>query len=232
VVMRIRSAFTLVELLVVISIIALLIALLLPAVQAAREAARKSDCANRFRQTAIAVFNFESARGSLPSVIDPKPPTEVHFENVGVANFGGRNISWRYSILPYLEGSNTHSQLSNLNQNGRQKSVFLWRIQVNKDEDRGLPTKPLVEPAYSCPSAPGYPRFGSLQVAEPGGLGDGQKATPVLFDGISAHDIEESQRVRFFGNGPDRLGKGAWHAPIWKRWDEGRQKESFIHQTL
>lgn len=44
---RIKNvAFTLVELLVVITIIGILIGLLLPAVQAAREAARRVQCGN------------------------------------------------------------------------------------------------------------------------------------------------------------------------------------------
>jgi prepilin-type N-terminal cleavage/methylation domain-containing protein/prepilin-type processing-associated H-X9-DG protein len=63
----VRAGFSLVELLVVIAIIGVLVGLLLPAVQAARESSRRTDCLNRQRQIALAMQNYESARGRLPS---------------------------------------------------------------------------------------------------------------------------------------------------------------------
>ena len=66
--MRPRSvaAFTLVELLVVVSIIGVLVSLLLPAVMAARESARATQCTNNLHQIGIAIEHFKEKQKRSP----------------------------------------------------------------------------------------------------------------------------------------------------------------------
>ena len=61
-----RPAFTLVELLVVITIIGMLMALLMPAISAAREQARRTHCLNNEHQLGVAMLAYESNRKSFP----------------------------------------------------------------------------------------------------------------------------------------------------------------------
>jgi len=83
-----RTAFTLIEVLVVIAIVGVVAALALPAVQAAREAGRRMQCQSNLRQMGLAIAAFESANRRLPPGRDAAQR---------------RQHSWCTGVLPYLE---------------------------------------------------------------------------------------------------------------------------------
>jgi prepilin-type N-terminal cleavage/methylation domain-containing protein/prepilin-type processing-associated H-X9-DG protein len=84
---RMKKAFTLVELLVVITIIGMLMAMLLPGVQAAREAGRRALCIGNERNVAQAFICYNAMYGKIP----------------GGGGGGGWGSTWTRSIAPFLD---------------------------------------------------------------------------------------------------------------------------------
>ena len=86
-----RRAFTLIEVLVVVSIIGVLIGLILPAVQAAREAARRMQCSANLKQIGIALHSYHATSRQFP-------PGSWLVDGLQCSEF-----SPYVALLPYLE---------------------------------------------------------------------------------------------------------------------------------
>lgn len=148
-------AFTLVELLVVITIIGMLIALLLPAVQSAREAARRSQCANNLKQIGLALHayhvsweslphgNIDTTCGYCPGMGDPVQSASTSFSN------------WLIAILPHMEQTALfdsyrfeYASESSENRGVRETSVASYVCP--SDAARRTPAMPATGPAASA----------------------------------------------------------------------------------
>ncbi len=98
---RLRTGFTLVELLVAMAIISVLIALLLPAVQSAREAARRTQCRNHLKQLSLAIHNYLDSHNTFP--------INTSFNSSMSADTPSR--SWLQGILPFIERSDLGNRI-------------------------------------------------------------------------------------------------------------------------
>lgn len=130
-----RRAFTLVELLVVITIIGILIALLLPAVQAAREAARRSQCINNLKQIALGLHGYNDAHGCFPPGGFSYQPYAPNY----------RQASWLVRILPFVEQGTAYGEIQFIDTD--------WTMQSNRINRNWQVTHTLRVPSFRCPSS-------------------------------------------------------------------------------
>jgi prepilin-type N-terminal cleavage/methylation domain-containing protein/prepilin-type processing-associated H-X9-DG protein len=103
---RTRTAFSLIELLIVIAIIGVIIALLLPAVQMVREAAHRTQCGNNLHQIGEAFMAYNMQYNRFPDggagwwLARCKNPQGVPLRAPN------QNWGWAYQILPFMEQQN------------------------------------------------------------------------------------------------------------------------------
>lgn len=127
---NLRTAFTLVELLVVIAVIGILVGLLLPAVQAAREAARRMQCSNNLRQLGLALHNYESTYKVFPMGSD------------------STGFSAQARLLPFMEQTNLHNMID------YRVRPYLGSGPATFPNPAVASIFPMVVPTFLCPSDP------------------------------------------------------------------------------
>ena len=120
-----RSAFTLVELLVVIAVIALLVAILIPVVNGAREHARRTQCMTQQRSLAIAMVTYDRESDGLPGYLNQLGETPLR--------------SWVVSILLLIGENERYATMTRV-----------YPTQADREEAVKQAIVPL--PALLCPS--------------------------------------------------------------------------------
>ena len=138
-----RLAFTLVELLVVITIISLLMALLLPAVMSARVTARRVQCQNNIRNVGLAIISDTEAKGRFPA--------SGIFTTNGIPLY-----SWVVTILPGLERNDIDGG---------------WRHEVAFDDPENAALASIALPVVVCPNDLTAIGHGDLSYVVNGGFG-------------------------------------------------------------
>jgi prepilin-type N-terminal cleavage/methylation domain-containing protein/prepilin-type processing-associated H-X9-DG protein len=114
-----HSAFTLLEMLVVIAIIGILIGLLLPAVQQVRAAAARTQCLNNLKQIALAAASYETEHGTFPPGNNVSPnSTDPNPQYNFPPPYAGPYTGCLAYLLPFIEQEPAYLQLWNFNPPG------------------------------------------------------------------------------------------------------------------
>jgi prepilin-type N-terminal cleavage/methylation domain-containing protein len=130
-------AFTLIELLIVISIIALLVAILLPSLKGARKAARLTVCMSGERQLGIAQNNYANQYKELIGTFNRKPGAGTTW--LGEAGLQAQEIVQRIRGTPIGYTPNRYFHRN------------YWHLPAVSDGAFGSDPNSLISPVVACP---------------------------------------------------------------------------------
>ena len=166
---RQRNAFTLVELLVVMTIIGMLMALLLPAVQSAREAGRRTACTNNLFQLALAAIRSDEQAGFIPG-----------WRNRGPGN-PSLVVSWPVVLLPNMERKDIFNAWGN---SGTPPSPYVSFFVCPSSPPDAL-SKPWLSYAGNCGSGNNANRWDGVMTDT---MATGTQAARISFDDVASGD--------------------------------------------
>ena len=207
-----KSAFTLVELLVVITIIGILIALLLPAVQAAREAARRMQCSNNLKQIGLGCMNHEQAHGHLPTggwgcLWMPDPDGGFGKQQPG---------SWAYNLLPYVEQQSLHDLGTGLS--GTAKKTAVVQIAMTPLSAFICPSR---REAKLYPVVDPYISYNTNPIPVPQAARTDYAANLGGTDAEDAANGRENPITTSYGPPSGTTNSDAWTPPTWLKYRNG-----------
>ena len=136
------SGFSLVELLVVIAVIGIMVALLLPAIQSARESARRASCANRLKQSGLAIIEFETTFDEFPAgrigCDDTGDTMDIAVCSPSLAPEEKSGASGFVEILPQLEQQALYDRINVLEGGLWNRNVDDLGWYSNRDKCKGI----------------------------------------------------------------------------------------------
>ncbi len=174
-----RTAFSLIELIVVIAILSTLVAITLSAVQRVRASAARVECQNKLKQIALAGHQYHNSHASFPPGCRTVKDPQLY-------------MTWLVRLLPYLEQQSLYDQcLAEF----RRQPRFWLPLEGHRDIARPMP-------GFNCPLADrsvGHASYVSLR-EEPYPVG------LTWYQGVSGRNSIDRDGV-LFANGVVRLAE-------------------------
>lgn len=195
-----RRAFTLVELLVVISIIAVLIGLLLPAVNSARESGRRTKCTNNQYQMAMAAIRHNDSNGYVPG-----------WRNALTCTGTTIYPSWSVVILPFVEQNDVYKAVALNPVTLPSTAIELFACPSTPLETNNVPA---LTYSGNCGSASNAFRFDGVML-------DTTITTAIASGRLGMDDISNADGTTRTLLLSEKSSKAAtlavWNSPIWRK---------------